>query len=51
VQATYNMVLRKRTGNKMGFVDFITPQVNKRVQEVITRMRKSQILQIRCSQV
>lgn len=43
VQATYNMVLRKRTGNKMGFVDFITPQVNKRVQEVITRMRQSQI--------
>ncbi|MDF1530408.1 MAG: hypothetical protein P1R74_14915, partial [Sedimenticola sp.] len=43
VQATYNMVLRKRTGNKMGFVDFITPQVNKRVKEVITRMRQSQI--------
>lgn len=43
VQATYNMVLRKRTGSKMGFVDFITPQVNKRVQEVITRMRQSQI--------
>ena len=43
VQATYNMVLRKRTGNKMGFVDFITPQVNRRVQEVITRMRQSQI--------
>jgi adenine-specific DNA methylase len=32
VQATYNMVLRKRTGSKMGFVDFITPQVNRRVQ-------------------
>jgi putative DNA methylase len=43
VQATYNMVLRKRTGDKMGFVDFITPQVNKRVKEVITRMRQSQI--------
>lgn len=43
VQATYNMVLRKRTGSKIGFVDFITPQVNKRVQEVITRMRQSQI--------
>ena len=43
VQATYNMVLRKRTGNQMGFVDFITPQVNKRVKEVITRMRESQI--------
>jgi putative DNA methylase len=43
VQATYNMVLRKRTGDKVGFVDFITPQVNKRVTEVITRMRESQI--------
>jgi putative DNA methylase len=43
VQATYNMVLRKRTGDKLGFVDFITPAVNKRVQEVITRMRESQI--------
>lgn len=43
VQATYNMVLRKRTGDKVGFVDFITPQVNKRVKEVITRMRASQI--------
>ncbi len=37
------MVLRKRTGDKVGFVDFITPQVNKRVKEVITRMRESQI--------
>lgn len=43
VQSTYNMVLRKRTGNKTGFVDFITPAVNKRVTEVITRMRESQI--------
>ena len=43
VQATYNMVLRKRSGDKEGFVDFITPQVNTRVKEVITRMRKSQI--------
>ena len=43
VQSTYNMVLRKRTGDKVGFVDFITPQVNKRVTEVITRMRESQI--------
>jgi len=43
VQATYNMVLRKRTGDKVGFVDAITPQVNKRVKEVITRMRESQI--------
>ena len=37
------MVLRKRTGDKVGFVDFITPQINKRVKEVITRMRESQI--------
>ena len=43
VQSTYNMVLRKRLGNQMGFVDFITPQVNKRVKDVITRMRESQI--------
>jgi len=43
VQSTYNMVLRKRTSTKMGFVDFITPQVNKRVKEVISRMRESQI--------
>jgi hypothetical protein len=43
VQSTYNMVLRKRTNTKVGFVDFITPQVNKRVKEVITRMRESQI--------
>lgn len=43
VQATYNMVLRKRTGAKGGFVDFITPQINKRVTEVITRMRESQV--------
>jgi hypothetical protein len=43
VQSTYNMVLRKRTSTKVGFVDFITPQVNRRVKEVITRMRESQI--------
>jgi putative DNA methylase len=43
VQATYNMVLRKRTGQKVGFVDFITPQVNKRVTEAITCMRESQV--------
>jgi hypothetical protein len=43
VQATYNMVLRKRSNKKVGFIDFITPQVNKRVREVITRMRASQI--------
>jgi hypothetical protein len=34
---------RKRTGEKVGFVDFITPQVNKRVTEAITRMRESQV--------
>jgi hypothetical protein len=43
VQATYNMVLRKRAGGKVGFIDFITPQVNERVREVITRMRESQV--------
>jgi len=43
VQATYNMVLRKRKGNQVGYTEFITPQVNKRVREVITRMRESQI--------
>ena len=43
VQATYNMVLRKRRSERVGFIDFITPQVNKQVREVITRMRESQI--------
>lgn len=43
VQSTYNMVLRKRTSTRVGFVDFVTPQVNKRVKEVITKMRESQI--------
>jgi len=43
VQATYNMVLRKRKGEHVGFVDFITPQVKRRVTEVITRMRESQV--------
>jgi hypothetical protein len=43
VQATYNMVRRRRSGAKVGFIDFITPQVNKRVREVITRMRESQV--------
>lgn len=43
VQSTYNMVLRKRSGTMVGYVDFITPEVNKRVKEVITRMRESQI--------
>lgn len=44
VQSTYNMVLRKRSSTKVGFVDFITPQVNKRVREVITSMRESQVV-------
>ena len=44
VQATYNMVLRKRPKDAPeGFVDFITPQVNQRVKEVITHMRESQV--------
>jgi len=44
VQATYNMVLRKRPKEAPeGFVDFITPQVNQRVKEVITHMRESQV--------
>ncbi len=43
VQATYNMVLRKRTGDKVGFVDFLMPTVTKRVKEVITNMRESQV--------
>jgi hypothetical protein len=43
VQSTYNMVLRKRSISEVGYVDFITPKVNKRVREVITGMRESQI--------
>jgi len=43
VQSTYNMVLRKRTGSRVGFMDFITPQVNQRVRDVIRHMRDSQI--------
>lgn len=43
VQATYNMVLKKRTGNKMGFKDLIIPALNKRVKQEIARMRESQI--------
>ena len=43
VQATYCMVLRKRTGDAVGFIDFITPMVRKRVKETIVRMRESQI--------
>jgi putative DNA methylase len=44
VQATYNMVLRKRSKNApMGFVDLVIPQINSRVKEVITHMRDSQM--------
>lgn len=44
VQATYNMVLRKRPKNApMGFVDLVIPQINNRVKEVITHMRESQV--------
>lgn len=44
VQATYNMVLRKRPMNApMGFVDLVIPQINSRVKEVITHMRDSQM--------
>jgi putative DNA methylase len=44
VQATYNMVLRKRPANApVGFVDLVIPQINSRVKEVITHMRDSQI--------
>jgi putative DNA methylase len=43
VQATYNMVLRKRKENKIGYTDFITPQLKRRVREVIDNMRQSQI--------
>ena len=44
VQATYNMVLRKRPKDaEMGFVDFITPIVTARVKEVIGNMRESQV--------
>lgn len=43
VQATYNMVLRKRTGDKAGYKEFIIPPLKKRVQTEIARMRDSQI--------
>jgi hypothetical protein len=44
VQATYNLVLRKRPKNApMGFVHLVIPQINSRVKEVITHMRDSQI--------
>ncbi|MGJ8726555.1 MAG: DUF1156 domain-containing protein [Roseibacillus sp.] len=44
VQATYNMVLRKRPADApMGFVDLVIPQIKTRVEEVIRHMRDSQI--------
>jgi len=44
VQATYNMVLRKRPADApMGFVDLVIPQIRSRVEEVITHMRDSQV--------
>jgi putative DNA methylase len=44
VQATYNLVLRKRPKNApMGFVHLVIPQINTRVKEVITHMRNSQM--------
>ena len=44
VQATYNMVLRKRPKNApMGFAEMIIPQINSRVNKVIKHMRQSQM--------
>jgi hypothetical protein len=44
VQATYNMVLRKRPKNApMGFAEMIIPQINNRVKDAITHMRESQV--------
>ena len=43
VQATYNMVLRKRTGDKLGYKEFIIPPLKKRVETEIARMRASQV--------
>ena len=44
VQATYNMVLRKRPSDApMGFVDLVIPQIKLRVEEVIRNMRDSQV--------
>ncbi|MCO8122599.1 DUF1156 domain-containing protein [Stieleria sp. TO1_6] len=43
VQATYNMVLRKRPANApVGFDDMIVDEIQGRVKEVITHMRESQ---------
>jgi hypothetical protein len=44
VQATYNMVLRKRPKTApMGFAEMVIPQINSRVKDVITHMRESQV--------
>ena len=44
VQATYNMVLRKRPKTApMGFAEMVIPQINSRVKEIITHMRESQV--------
>jgi putative DNA methylase len=44
VQATYNMVLRKRPADApMGFEEFIVDKIKARVTEVITHMRRSQL--------
>jgi hypothetical protein len=44
VQATYNMVLRKRPADApMGLVDLVIPQIKTRVEEVIGNMRDSQV--------
>ncbi len=41
VQATYNMVLRKRPKTApMGFADMVIPQIKERVTDVITHMRE-----------
>lgn len=44
VQATYNMVLRKRPKTApMGFAEMVIPQIISRVKEVIMHMRESQM--------
>jgi hypothetical protein len=44
VQATYNMVLRKRSANApMGFVDLVLPEIKNRVEKTIRHMRDSQL--------
>jgi adenine-specific DNA methylase len=44
VQATYNMVLRKRPKTApMGFAEMVIPQIKERVTNVITHMRESQM--------